>query len=84
MDDSILSAMSPDARDFLLNRCLAALPEERPTAIELLRHPFILDADPRWTFADSKTGKAVASQGARRLKQHATAATATATAGVHA
>jgi hypothetical protein len=76
MDDTILSAMSPDARDFLLNRCLAPMPEGRPTAVELLRHPFIVDADPRWTFADSKTGKAVASQGARRLKQHANAATA--------
>ena len=70
--------MSPDAREFLLDRCLSPLPEGRPTAVELLKHPFIVDLDPRWTFADSKTGKAVASQGARRLKQHATAATASA------
>lgn len=52
--------LSPVADDFLNKRCFAPNPRDRPTATDLLRHPFILDVDPMWTFAESAIGKAVA------------------------
>lgn len=51
--------LSPAADDFLNKRCFASNPHDRPTATELLRHPFILDVDPNWTFEESMIGKAV-------------------------
>ncbi|MCO5598345.1 hypothetical protein L7F22_052439 [Adiantum nelumboides] len=35
--------LSPEGRDFI-QRCLSMLPKDRPTASELLQHPFVLNA----------------------------------------
>jgi hypothetical protein len=55
-DDVVLS---PIADDFLNNCCFASNPHDRPTAVELLKHRFITDVDPNWTFATSGIGRAV-------------------------
>lgn len=52
--------LSSTADDFLNKRCFAPNPRDRPTASELLHHPFILDVDPGWTFEKSAIGRAVA------------------------
>lgn len=52
--------LSPNALDFMNERCLAKDPSDRPMAKELLQHPWILDSDKGWTFEKSKIGKAVA------------------------
>jgi hypothetical protein len=58
--------LSPVADDFLNKKCFAPSPRDRPVAEELLRHPFITDRDPNWTFMDSKIGRAVAAGTKRR------------------
>lgn len=58
--------LSPVADDFLNKKCFASSPRDRPVAEELLRHPFITDRDPNWTFMDSKIGRAVAAGTKRR------------------
>ncbi|KAJ9108718.1 hypothetical protein QFC21_000038 [Naganishia friedmannii] len=55
-DDVVLSST---ANDFMTEKCLAIEPNQRPTAEELKRHPFITEFDPNWTFADSNLGKLV-------------------------
>jgi mitogen-activated protein kinase kinase kinase len=62
-DDVVLSAT---ANDFMNEKCLAIEPNDRPTAEELKRHPFITDFDPRWTFADSNLGRLVNAGTAKR------------------
>ncbi|KAJ9125094.1 hypothetical protein QFC22_000047 [Naganishia vaughanmartiniae] len=61
-DDVVLSLT---ANDFMTEKCLAIEPNQRPTAEELKRHPFITEFDPDWTFADSNLGKLV-NAGTRR------------------
>ncbi|KAJ9104786.1 hypothetical protein QFC19_003927 [Naganishia cerealis] len=51
--------LSDTANDFMTEKCLAIEPNQRPTAEELKRHPFITEFDPNWTFADSNLGKLV-------------------------
>ncbi|GHJ85831.1 hypothetical protein NliqN6_2233 [Naganishia liquefaciens] len=65
-DDVVLSAT---ANDFMNEKCLAIEPNERPTAEELKRHPFIVDCDPTWTFADSNLGRLVNAGAAKRRQQ---------------
>lgn len=60
--------LSPPALDFLNERCLAKDPGDRPVAWELLKHPFITEVDPKWTFANSKIGKAVAKKAPKTVR----------------
>ena len=59
----------PDtARNFLVGNCWGIKPEQRPTAKELLNHPFITEVDPTWSFAESEIGKVVAKKGSKAIK----------------
>ena len=60
--------LSETALDFMNEKCLAKNPRDRPMAVDLLKHPFITEFDPNWTFAGSKIGKAVKKRGA--VKHH--------------
>ncbi|KAK4686856.1 mitogen-activated protein kinase kinase kinase, partial [Tremellales sp. Uapishka_1] len=60
--------LSKVALDFLNDKCLAKNPRDRPMATDLLRHQFIQDVDPKWNFAESKIGKAVAKNKAKTIK----------------
>ena len=67
------------AEDFLNVKCLALDPKDRPTALELLKHPFITVTDENWTFKDSKIGRNVASMAPRTISQAGTTATGSST-----
>ncbi|KAK8847534.1 hypothetical protein IAR55_005392 [Kwoniella newhampshirensis] len=60
--------LSDTALDFLYNKCLATDPRDRPMARDLLEHRFIKEKDKKWTFAESKIGKAVAKRGAKTVR----------------
>ncbi|WWD21625.1 hypothetical protein CI109_106111 [Kwoniella shandongensis] len=60
--------LSDTALDFLYNKCLATDPRDRPMARDLLEHRFIQEKDEKWTFAESKIGKAVAKRGAKTVR----------------
>ena len=48
--------ISQPANDFLWQECLVARSEDRSTAAQCLRHPFITTIDPAWGFEKSKLG----------------------------
>lgn len=54
--------------DFMNDKCLAFDPNSRPTARELMIHPWILEEDRGWTFEKSKIGKAVAKRAPKTIK----------------
>lgn len=60
--------LSDIALDFMNDKCMAKDPRDRPMASELLKHQFITERDPNWTFAASKIGKAVAKRVPKSIK----------------
>lgn len=70
--------LDPVAFDFLYAKCLVGDPHDRPTARDLIEHPFVTETDPGWTFENSKIGKAVAQRGATSLRQASTSTGVTA------
>ncbi|ORX33974.1 hypothetical protein BD324DRAFT_637857 [Kockovaella imperatae] len=61
--------ISSTAMDFMTQRCLVHSSENRATAAECLRHPFITEVDSKWTFAQSKIGKFLAKKETKSVRR---------------
>lgn len=64
--DNIKDLMSSEAKDFI-NQCCTINPDRRPTATQLLGHPFI-KIDPKFKFEETKVAKMIKYNTKKKLK----------------